>query len=287
MRNGAAGRRVWGFSSTFATSNGLPSSPVASERAEASSRTTTRLRRGLSVRAEVAPLRDAVSVHRCQLRLERTGVECAQDVPVRRRHKSHALALTVDDQPGRDRLDTSRGESRHHLLPENRRDLEAVEPVENPPGLLRVDEALVDLARLVERAHDRVLRDLVEDHPLDGDLRLQDFAQMPRDRFALAILVRREQQLVGLLQLALEVGDDALLVGVDDVVGLELVIDVDTELAVGRARLRRNVRCALRQVADVADAGFDRVVVAEVAGDGPRFRGGLDDDEASGHGATP
>ena len=62
---------------------------------------------------------------------------------------------------------------------------------------------------------------------LTGTFGLQHLAQVPGDRLALAILVRRQQKLVGLLQLALEVGHDALLVGVDHVVRLEAVLDVD------------------------------------------------------------
>ncbi len=42
---------------------------------------------------------------------------------------------------------------------------------------------------------------------------------MPGDRFAFTILVRREQQLVGIGKALFEVGDDLLLPGVDDVIG--------------------------------------------------------------------
>ena len=132
----------------------------------------------------------------------------------------------------------------------------------------------------VERALDRVLRDLVEHHAAHGDLRLQHLEEVPRDGLALAVLVRREQELVGLGELLLEIGDDPFLVGVDDVERLEPVLDVDAELAVLRALLLRDVRRALREVADVTDAGLDREAAAEVAGDGPRLGGGLDYDEA-------
>ena len=68
----------------------------------------------------------------------------------------HPLALALDDEPRRDRLHAAGGEPLHHLPPEDRRDLVAVEAVEDAARLLRVDEALVDLARLAERALDRV-----------------------------------------------------------------------------------------------------------------------------------
>jgi hypothetical protein len=63
------------------------------------------------------------------------------------------------------------------------------------------------------------LGDLVEDHPLDRHLRLQHLEQVPGDRLALAVLVGREVELVGVLQQRLELGDLLLLVGGDDVEG--------------------------------------------------------------------
>ena len=104
--------------------------------------------------------------------------------------------------------------------------------------------------------------------------------EVPRDRLALAVLVRREQQLVGLRELLLQIRDDPLLVRVDDVVRLELVLDVDAELAVPRPVFLRHVGGALREVADVPDARLDDEVAPEVAGDRARLGGGLDDDEA-------
>jgi len=68
----------------------------------------------------------------------------------------------------------------------------------------------------------------VEHHPPDGHLRLQHLEQVPRDRFALAILVSREQELVGIREPLSQLGDRALLAGVDDVERLELVVDVDS-----------------------------------------------------------
>ena len=78
---------------------------------------------------------------------------------------------------------------------------------------------------------DGVAGDLVEHHAADGDLGLEHLEEVPRDGLALAVLVRREQELVRVLELALELGDLLLLVRVDDVVRLEAVVDVDGELA--------------------------------------------------------
>ena len=51
------------------------------------------------------------------------------------------------DEADGDGLDPACGQPRHHLLPEHRRDLVAVEAVEDAPRLLRVDEADVKAAQ--------------------------------------------------------------------------------------------------------------------------------------------
>ena len=237
------------------------------------------IRLQLPVRAEVAPLRDPLALEGDEARSEPAGVEQALEVPVRGRDERHPLALALDDEPRGDGLDPACGQPRHHLLPEHRRDLVAVEPIEDPPRLLRVDEPLVDRARVVERSLDRLLGDLVEDHPVHGHLRLQLLEQVPGDRLALSVFVRREQQLVGILQLPLQVGDDALLVRVDDVVRLEALVDRNAHGAVPFPLFLRDLRGALRQITDVTDAGLDDEVGPEVAGDGLGLRRRLDDDE--------
>jgi hypothetical protein len=59
----------------------------------------------------------------------------------------------------------------------------------------------------------------VEHHPLDRDARLEGLQQVPGDGLALAVTVRREVELVDVLEQALEFGDGGLLLGADDVEG--------------------------------------------------------------------
>src|SRR5439155_5377779 len=124
-------------------------------------------------------------------------------------------------------------------------------------------------------------RDLVEDHSPYRHLRLQHLDQVPGDRLAFAVLVRREQELVRVGELLAQVGDDLLLVGVDDVERLEAVVDVDAEpsprLLLHRSR---DLARAVGKVADVADARRHDEVVSEITRDRLRLRGRLDDDEA-------
>ena len=124
-------------------------------------------------------------------------------------------------------------------------------------------------------------------HAADRNLRLQHLHEVPSDRFSLSILIRREQELVGVLQVLFQLGDDLLLAGVDDVVRLEPLFDVHAERAEARALGLGHVGCAVGEVSDVPDAGFDRKLLPEVARDRARLRWALDDDESLGHGATP
>ena len=207
------------------------------------------------------------------------GSEVALDVPVVGGDEGHPLALALDDQARRDGLHSASRQAGAHLAPQHGRHLIAIEPVEDAAGLLGIDEGHVDVAGVVGGALDGFLGDLVEDHALDGDLGLQGLLEVPGDRLALAVLIRGEVELVGRLQRPLELGDLLLLVGVDDVVGREVVVDVDAEpperpaLDLGRHLARRG------DVADVADGGLDEPVLAQIARDRLGLGRALDDDQ--------
>ena len=222
-----------------------------------------------------------------ELRLVLGGLlvtEGGLQIPPRRDPERHALTFTLHHDTGRDGLHTPGGQPRHDLLPQHRRDLVAVEPVEDATGLLGIDEASVELTRVVDRVADRLGRDLVEDHALDGHLRVQDLEQVPRDGLSLTILIRREIELVGILQQLLQMADVVLLLGADDVERLEVVLGVDTE---SRPRfalvLLGNICCVARQIPDVPDRRLDLVLVAEIARDRACFGWRLDDDQGASH----
>ena len=233
---------------------------------------------------EVLPLRHPSPVHCHEARFEGAGVERREEIPVLGRPECHTLALALDDEAGRHRLHAPGREPAGHLLPQHGRDLVAVQPIEDPARFLSVDEAVVDVARLLEGASDGVLRDLVEDHAAHRHLGLQHLDEVPGDRLAFAVLVRREKELVRAGEPLLEVGDDLLLARIDDVVRLEVLGDVDAERAEPLALSLGNVPRAIGEVANVAYARSDRVVLSEVALDGSRLRRRLDDDEALAHG---
>ena len=111
----------------------------------------------LAVGSEVAAAGDPGVVDRVQLGREHplvvllAGVEGGLEVPVRRDPEAHPLPLAVHDQPRGDRLHAAGGEARHHLAPQHRADLVAVEAVEDAARLLGLDEVHVDLARVRRR----------------------------------------------------------------------------------------------------------------------------------------
>ena len=226
------------------TANDASASAAASARAFASSRCRTWSRllscpsepksRPWATRWPSTAFRRAANVRRVGGVPGAAGGEGAGQVPVLGGAEGDALALPLDDQPGRDGLDAAGRQPRHDLLPQDRRDLVAVEAVEDAAGLLGVDQALVELARVGDGVLDRVLGDLVEDHPVDRDLGLEHLLQVPGDGLALAVLIGGEEELVGLGEQLLELPDLRLLVGVDDVERLEVVLDVDAEAAHAR-----------------------------------------------------
>ena len=208
------------------------------------------------------------------------GRELGLEIGVGGRAERDPLAFPVDHQPGGDRLHPPGGQLGHDLLPQHGRDLVPVQPVKHAARLVGVDLALVELLRVGDGAGDRLRGDLVEDHPAGRHLGLELLEQVPGDGLALAVLVRREQQFVGVLEQALELRDLLPLVAVHDEQRLEVVVYVDTEPGPRLTLvLRRDLGRAVGHVADVADAGLDHVALAEVPGDGPGLGRGFDDDQ--------
>jgi hypothetical protein len=183
------------------------------------------------------------------------GSELGLEVPVARGPERDPLPLPVDDQPGGDGLHPARRKPRHDLLPQHRRDLVPVQPVEHPSRLVGVDLAVVKLCRVGDGARDRLRGDLVEDHPAGGNLRLELLEQVPGDGLALAVFIGGEVQLVGVLEQRLELGDLLLLVAGHDVERGEVVVNVHAKPGPRlRTVLLRYFCRFVRHVADMADA---------------------------------
>ena len=269
--NGGLGRDVYGFVSTLVTENGRSTRPSLSRCAPTSSSTATSSRL-----ARPWESKSRLPATRCPSRVASEAVKAgsvgnaAPQVPVAGRHEGHALALSFDDEADAGRLDPPGAQALADLAPAHLGDGVAVEAVDDATALLGVDEAVVDVAALVDGVLDGGLGDLVEHHPLHGHRRLQHLEEVPRDGLALAVLIRREVELVGVLERPLQLGDRRLLAGVHLVVDLEVVVDVDAEPLGG-------------QVADVAHRREHGELAAQEALDGAGFGGGLHDHERLGH----
>ena len=157
------------------------------------------------------------------------GIELRHHVMPGRGPEGHALALALDDKPRRHRLDPASGESREHLLPQHRRDLVANQSVKDPASLLGVDESPVKVTGLFHCPLDGRAGDLVEDHALHRDGRVEDLKQVPGDGFALTVFIGGQIDLVHLLEQCLELGDHLLLAGGDHIERLEAVVHIDRQ----------------------------------------------------------
>ncbi len=117
--------------------------------------------------------------------------------------EGHPLPLALDDQPHRHALHAAGRKPRPNLPPQQRRDVVAVQPVDDPPHLLGPDQVLVDLrAGCFKRVADRLFGDLVKHQPMHRHLRLEHLAKMPTDGLALAVFVRRQIEFFGVFQQA-------------------------------------------------------------------------------------
>src|SRR5437870_3894233 len=187
------------------------------------------------------------------------GPQIRLDAPVLDRNELRDLLLALHHQPHRHALDAAGGEAAADLLPEDRRDLVAAQPIQHAARLLRVVQVAVQLQRILDRFLDGLLGDLVEEDALRGDLGpLQLLVHVPGDGFTLAIGVGREQQAIRGLRGRLQVRH-YLLLRLDHFVDRpEAVFDVHADLA-------------LRQVHHVADRRLHHVSGAEVLLDGLRL----------------
>src|SRR5437870_706467 len=181
------------------------------------------------------------------------------------------LTLVPADDPAGGRPHAARREPAAHLVPEQRRELVADQPVEDAARLLRVEAVAVELAGLLERLEDRLLRDLVEQHAVDVlRPRAELLRDVPGDGFALAVGVGRQVDVLLVLGRLLDVLEHLRLALDDVVLGREVALDVDPELRLG-------------QVHHVADGGLHLVVPPEVLAERLGLGRRLDDDEVLGH----
>ena len=285
--NGGDGRCVPGRSSTAVTRHGSDSRQRLGKPAG----------RGLAEPADLVGLQAAGGIEvaaaghaRVTDALEPGGEADARaaqtrlQVPVGAAAEGAALLLALDDEAHGHALHPSGAEPGLDLLPEHRREHVAVQPIDDAAALLGVDELEVDVARVLDGRADGLLGDLVEDDAPDRHLWLEHLAQVPADRLALAVGVGGQQHLGRVLHRRAQLADPAGLVARDDVVRAEAVVDVDRHRAPRLVLdLGRDLAGVLGEVADVADAGLDAVLVAQQSRERPGLGRRFDNDERLRH----
>ena len=192
------------------------------------------------------------------------------------------LAFAFDDQAQRNGLHAPGGKTAADFIPEQRRDLIAHQAVEHAASLLRVDQVLIDGARMFERCLHGALGDFVESDALNARRRpsspffsflaffllavVAEFErQMGGDGLAFAVRIRRQIDGVRRGRQLFQLGDNFLFAGDDDVIRLEVVRDIDAQSALG-------------QILHVAERSFDREALAQIFLDGLRLGRRFDND---------
>ncbi len=244
--NGALGDERYGFSSTERTVKVASPRPSASPRARASSSATALADTWPYASKSLPVATRSPSTATSLASNGGLGGGDEVDVPVVGGDVRDALTFALDDQAHRRALHAAGRQAAVDATPQHRRHLVAVEPVEDASGLGGVDHPVVEVARVVDRVVDGRLGDLVEHHPLHGHLGLEVLEQVPRDRLALAVFVRCEIELGGVLQRGLEFLDHGL-AALGQLVGrLETVVDVDVQALATAGRTRGPPRRARR-----------------------------------------
>ena len=122
--------------------------------------------------------------------------------PVFQRLERANLALAFHNQPQRHRLHAPCRQSTPHLVPQQRRNLVAHQPIEHASRLLRGHQVLVDVARMLECFLHSLFCNLVEGDAVNllslFGVGPQLDREVVRNRLAFAVRVRREINLVGL-----------------------------------------------------------------------------------------
>ena len=199
------------------------------------------------------------------------------DGPVLLRFEGLALSFTLHHETQGGALDAAGTQAGLDLAPQQWRQVVADQVIQGPPCLLCVDQVHGEFPRVVHGVLNRFLGnfrelDAVQLLVLYQALLAQYLVDVPGNRLAFAVEVRREVDRVGLLR-RLDDGVDVLLA----VLG-QLVVHFEPVVRVHRAFLAG-------QVANMAIGRQDDEIVAEIAIDGGRLGGRLHDEQVFGHGA--
>ena len=185
--------------------------------------------------------------------------------PVLFRLEGPDLVLPVHNQSGGHGLNTARGQTPPHLLPQQRGQFVANDSVQNPACLLGIHQTIVNISGMLDRILHYLFRNFIKGHPLGLVVgQIQKLLQVPGNGFALPVRVGCEVDGVSLGGIGLEFFNERLLAPDGDILGSEIMLDVHAHFALG-------------QVPQVAHAGLDGVAGAKILPDGLCLGGRLHD----------
>ena len=195
----------------------------------------------------------------------RAAVKQRVEQPVFLRLEGADLIFAVNHDACGHRLHAPGGQAGLDLAPEQRAELVAHNAVEHAARLLRIDQVLIDLARVLDALGDDLLRDLVESHALGLVVRqIQQLLQVPRNGLSLAVRVGREIDGSGRFGALFQVGDHVGAILHGQILRREVAVNIDAHRALG-------------QVAQMAHRGHDLIVAAQIFFDCSGLRRRLDD----------
>ena len=235
---------------------------------------------------EISTGGDALPLELVELGFKRDSgmLQLGFEVPVAATAEGPPGPFTLHQQAHGHRLDPACGEAPGHFFPQQGRHRVAHQSVEDATGLLGVHQLHVELAGLAQGPFDGVLGDLVEHHPLDRHLGVEQLQQMPADRFPLAVFIRGQEQFISALEGVLELLDDLFLVLRHHIEGLEVVFGVDPGLGpLLRLMARRDLAGVVGQVPHMAHGGLHPERPRQEAADCAGLGGALNNDEGVGH----
>ena len=190
----------------------------------------------------------------------------------------------MHQQADGDGLNPAGAQAPSHLFPEERREGVAHQAIQDAPRFLGMDKLHVELAGLLQGSPDGFLGDLVEHHPLDRNLRVQELQQVPADGLTFPVFVGREEQLISAFKGVLQFFDRLLLVLRNHVERFEILGRVHAEVRPLLALVGRgDLAGVVGQVAHVPHRGLNLEVLRQEPADGAGLGGAFNDDEGVRH----
>ena len=127
--------------------------------------------------------RGSFSIQRHTHKLRSQAVACCW-------HKLLNLTLTLHNQAHSHRLHTTCAQTSNDLFPQNRRQFKAHNTVHHTTCLLRIDQIIVNITRMIDCLQNRLFGRIIECDTAHFILRqLQYLLNMPCDRLSLAVRV--------------------------------------------------------------------------------------------------